>query len=261
MVFLDTYARQYLAIQIDRSIGTYVPFVSTGINLFNLFQKLVLSGIREEGVLDNHYFFYLKDKSFFRCILLCIPVLGNIVVAIYDLLTYVDGYYHYRDGKIKERGSNTLFAPNIEEALSSYKVSAEGCSYVKAFAKLAKLYSENKSTLNPREAYMKAFKAYRRGANLGDPECQHQLYNCFEHGLLLTAKNPLAARFWVKKAALNGHQSAIQHLQLSYEKGTGGFPQDLEEAKFWKSLNLSYASEERKESPNWFQRFVLELTS
>lgn len=64
----------------------YFPFVSSITNVVNLFQKcVILPFIDEATILSNHYYKHIDEKSFVRCFLLIIPIVGNILVGIYDL--------------------------------------------------------------------------------------------------------------------------------------------------------------------------------
>lgn len=72
----------------------YVPFVSSITNLVDLFQKcvvlpfiecVVLPFIDNATITSNHYYKHINEKSFVRCFLLVIPVIGNLIVGIYDL--------------------------------------------------------------------------------------------------------------------------------------------------------------------------------
>lgn len=66
----------------------YVPVASTVTNLVDLFQKvLVLPFMDKDYVDSSHYFTHLNEKSFARCVLLLVPVIGNLMVMIYDLST------------------------------------------------------------------------------------------------------------------------------------------------------------------------------
>ena len=63
----------------------YVPIVSSFTNLVGLFQKcIVLPFMQASDIKENHYFEHLHEKSFARCVLLLIPVLGNITIGILD---------------------------------------------------------------------------------------------------------------------------------------------------------------------------------
>lgn len=63
----------------------YVPILSTGTNLINLFQKIVMiPRVNAETVSSNDYYRYLKEKSIERCILLLIPGIGNLLVIASD---------------------------------------------------------------------------------------------------------------------------------------------------------------------------------
>jgi hypothetical protein len=63
----------------------YVPLVSSATNLVDLFQKCVVLPLMDKSkIASSHYYKHLDQKSFFRCFLLVIPVVGNIIVGIYD---------------------------------------------------------------------------------------------------------------------------------------------------------------------------------
>src|SRR4051812_42583375 len=71
-------------VKID-NICDYIPVASTVNNLINLFQKCVVLPLTERASIANsHYYTHLQQKSFLRCIFLLIPVLGNIIIGIYD---------------------------------------------------------------------------------------------------------------------------------------------------------------------------------
>ena len=63
----------------------YVPVVSSITNLVILFQKcIVLPLIDKTTIASNYHYKYINEKSFARCFWLVIPVIGNIIVGIYD---------------------------------------------------------------------------------------------------------------------------------------------------------------------------------
>lgn len=65
--------------------SSYVPFLSTAVNLVDLFQKcVVMPRMQEAEIWNSHYYTHLDQKSIGRCIGLLVPILGNILVAIYD---------------------------------------------------------------------------------------------------------------------------------------------------------------------------------
>lgn len=69
----------------------YVPFVSTVSNLVDLFEKSVLHCCctSQSSDIDNRYFSHIKDKSKVRCVILLVPILGNIAVALYDSACFI----------------------------------------------------------------------------------------------------------------------------------------------------------------------------
>lgn len=63
----------------------YIPVISSITNLVNLFQKcVVLPFIDKATISSNHYYKHINEKSFVRCLFLVIPVIGNMIVGIYD---------------------------------------------------------------------------------------------------------------------------------------------------------------------------------
>ena len=73
-------------IQTDKT-AERIPLVSTVTNLVDIFLKyVVFPKMKSENINNNHYFTHLNNKKAIRCIILLIPVLGNIVVGIYDFI-------------------------------------------------------------------------------------------------------------------------------------------------------------------------------
>ncbi|PIS00701.1 MAG: hypothetical protein COT84_06255, partial [Chlamydiae bacterium CG10_big_fil_rev_8_21_14_0_10_35_9] len=65
----------------------YVPGLSSVSSLTDLFLKTVIfPNIEPSSIKSSHYYTHLSQKSFTRCIALLIPVIGNILVAIYDFV-------------------------------------------------------------------------------------------------------------------------------------------------------------------------------
>lgn len=73
-----------LLVRIDKGLD-YVPIASTMSNLVDLFIKyVILPKLSEEKINNNHYFTHIKEKSLDRCLLMFIPIIGNIVFGIID---------------------------------------------------------------------------------------------------------------------------------------------------------------------------------
>lgn len=62
----------------------YIPFLSTVTNLVDLFLKYVI--LETEENYANPLYTYLQDKNTLRCLTLLVPVLGNVLIAIFDVL-------------------------------------------------------------------------------------------------------------------------------------------------------------------------------
>jgi len=68
------------------AVCDYIPGISTLTNLMDLFQKCALSlPFAKEITGDSHYYKHLEEKSFLRCLVLLIPVIGNIFVIADDI--------------------------------------------------------------------------------------------------------------------------------------------------------------------------------
>ncbi|HEY4832303.1 MAG TPA: hypothetical protein VIH61_07070 [Waddliaceae bacterium] len=71
-----------LLVKIDHFCD-YIPLVSSVTNLVDLFQKcVVLPFMDKTTIVSNHYYKHINEKSFVRCFLLVIPVIGNIIIGI-----------------------------------------------------------------------------------------------------------------------------------------------------------------------------------
>lgn len=81
----------------------YIPCFSTVSNLIDLFQKCVIVHlINKQTVINSRYFTHLKQKSFLRCTVLLIPVIGNVLIGIYDF-------------KNRKQEDKSWLTPNREE--------------------------------------------------------------------------------------------------------------------------------------------------
>ena len=74
----------YFFVKVDAACD-YIPVVSTASNLIDLFQKcVILPLMNKQSIANNHYYTYLKEKNVSRCLVLLIPVIGNIIIKICD---------------------------------------------------------------------------------------------------------------------------------------------------------------------------------
>lgn len=71
--------------ELDR-VCDYIPFVSTISNVVDLFQKYVCKCL--PNVSKNRYWAHIKQKDLFRCVILLLPVLGNIYILVSDFLEH-----------------------------------------------------------------------------------------------------------------------------------------------------------------------------
>ena len=72
---------QRTLVQIDE-IADYIPIISTVTNLIDIVQKcLVIPMSSADSIRKSYYYSHLDQKSFARCLILCIPVIGNIIIG------------------------------------------------------------------------------------------------------------------------------------------------------------------------------------
>ncbi|MBS4168595.1 HEAT repeat domain-containing protein [Parachlamydia sp. AcF125] len=95
-------------------VSDYIPGVSTVTNLIDLFQKCAVLPFKQKAnISKSHYYSYLKQKSFSRCVVLLLPVIGNILVAIYD---FAKGGPNYADAMPVDAQPAPLSTPNFSES-------------------------------------------------------------------------------------------------------------------------------------------------
>src|SRR5580693_3993217 len=97
-------------VKID-NFSSYVPVLSTVVNLVDLFQKCaVIPRMKKEDVLHSHYYTHLDQKSFARCIALLVPILGNIIIAIYDFVNRAWNNKEYVLAMVNQNGEALMDA-------------------------------------------------------------------------------------------------------------------------------------------------------
>lgn len=68
----------------------FIPVASTFSNFFNLAYKATSKPSDSHPI--HHFFKHIKDKSTLKCVILLVPVLGNIVVGIHELCNKLNIY-------------------------------------------------------------------------------------------------------------------------------------------------------------------------
>lgn len=75
-----------------------IPVISSFTNLYIIFQKFVVLPFKDkEEIQQVHIYQYMKQKTYSRCIILLFPIIGNIVIGIYD-------FYEKKKNKIDVGG-------------------------------------------------------------------------------------------------------------------------------------------------------------
>ncbi len=86
-LYVAMYPEGLSLIKMDR-VSDYLPFVSTVVNIVDLFLKTLCSLVEnyngKDFTVDHHYFSYLhNEKKALRCAILLIPILGNLYIFIH----------------------------------------------------------------------------------------------------------------------------------------------------------------------------------
>lgn len=97
-------------VQFDQ-IADYVPGLSTLTNITNLFLKCIFY-FCPKSLETNHYFAHLETKSTDRCLVLLLPVIGNIILGIYD--NHQKKLAKTAENKARQ-GANLLNAPSTPQ--------------------------------------------------------------------------------------------------------------------------------------------------
>ena len=63
-----------------------IPIISTLVNLYYLFQKCVIDIFKIDSSARSFNAEHISHKSYLRCVVLLVPILGNIVVYLYEKL-------------------------------------------------------------------------------------------------------------------------------------------------------------------------------
>jgi len=65
--------------------SSYFPAMSTVSNLVDIFIKcVVLPFLSQQDIQKDRYYTYVQEKSLLRCVVLLVPILGNLLVYMYD---------------------------------------------------------------------------------------------------------------------------------------------------------------------------------
>ena len=103
----------------------YVPIASSIKSLFELFNKLILSFNNNSININNFkYFRYLKNRSNLRCVVLFIPIFGNVSIAIYDIKK---NYCQSGRKKAKEDPGTKTSVNKAKEDLDAENLEVSAC--------------------------------------------------------------------------------------------------------------------------------------
>jgi hypothetical protein len=119
-------------INADRACD-YIPVLSTVNNIVDLFQKCVITPFVEMNVIaNNRYFQHLTEKSVFRCILLLVPVIGNIVVRSMDSSYKKEVLRQVENDPLSLKNVPSRYQDDRDVVLAAVKKSGKALQYASA---------------------------------------------------------------------------------------------------------------------------------
>lgn len=194
-------------------VSDYLPVISSVTNFIDIFQKCVIQRFLSEAFLQkSHYYRHLRDKSILRCVILLIPVIGNIVILLYDFINYRRGV-HFLNLGLKLKGGS--FSEK-QEAVKHFKVAVEKGNPI-AMSHLAFMHSNGEGV--PKN-YVEAFKLYFRLLDTDAYEVESKLGLFFDNGLGVD-RNYGEALKWYGRSAKKGISSSNYALGILHLHGRG----------------------------------------
>lgn len=210
MMIIDT--RHTIFSRLDNFFDK-VPVASSVTNLIDIFLKCVpLRFVSEATTLKSHYIRHLKEKSFFRCFILLIPGVGNLLVVLYDLINSRKADKHLKLAEGHFEGTES----EKEEALKNLRIAADRGN-AQALSALGNKHLEGDEVKrDPNQAIKLHIKAIDKGNSLSE----YSLGAMFETGDGVE-KSPSEAFRWYLRAALHGQEGAMHTVGLCYIDGEG----------------------------------------
>lgn len=101
-------------------VADYIPIVSTVNNIFVLFRKVKMFLSKKENHVQKSYYTHLKQKSFIKCVVLLVPVLGNILIGLIDIYNFLE-YNIRKQSIIKKIQKERLDLEGVDERFKNDK--------------------------------------------------------------------------------------------------------------------------------------------
>lgn len=104
-------------------ICDYCPVLSSCSNLVDLcYKSFVFSSLNKTQIQQDRYYQHLDQKSVFRCLILMVPILGNVLIALCDFISWIftDSKQPspFSDGKIRL----SLFGNQADEVYEQFRL-------------------------------------------------------------------------------------------------------------------------------------------
>lgn len=208
------------------NFADYMPGLSTVTNLVDIFQKSIINMTKSEKPLSSSYYAHLQNKSFLRCFTLLIPILGNIIIAIVDLVRHEQSKNLYKEyeGYLDKSKNTLIYPPAAQEYFKSFALQKLSQAAHLGHPKAMEKFAETKTDIN--EAIYWYTKAACRGVDTAAFTLGHLYF--FNKG---GKDNKSLAIEWWNQSALMGNVEAMCSLGESYLEGLIGEKSDANDKK------------------------------
>ncbi len=91
------------------NVCDYIPIVSTFSNITDLFIKaVILPNMDNADIKKSSYYSHIQKKDTARCIVLLIPLIGNLALGLLDYCKYLENFETVIEKDIKNHGPFSL---------------------------------------------------------------------------------------------------------------------------------------------------------
>lgn len=223
----------------------YFPVVSSITNTINIIAKMVLIQKQTPNVPRKRIYRYLMDKRFIRFFILLFPIIGNIMIGVYDYARYKrarsffdKGFAYDQKATLETARSNLsddhsskksrVYNSNFQNAILQYQ-SAAHLGNSDAMAAIGRAYE---SGCGVETNIAIAISWYRKAILHDNPQAMLYLGNCYKNGKGVSIDGK-EAHYWFYKSAKCGNSDSMNVLAEIYLYGMDGIAQDHQQAFYW----------------------------
>lgn len=209
-------------------VSDFIPVSSTFFSLIEIFLRYLIQPIFKP---KSHHFTYINDKSHFRTIILLVPIVGNLIILIWELL-----YFLIKKETTAKEPQPILKAIEVLLPTASPKVATDATNVLRnptpmaedkrSYLKRAREYTYGCKFFDIIIDYKKAIPLLEIASNQKCYDATHILASLHLYGFGVQ-KNVRLALSLYNKAAHAGHLKSILTLAHYFKIGTDGIKADL----------------------------------